>query len=330
MTMTPDQQRAIIEQESAWLDNSFSNLDLSAFPNLQPPPPASTHDDRFAKHWTDTPFSASADALRSFVANPDVDAMEETGSADLLQDLRDLRAEEVVRAFKTANPEYLPTHENYHSMVVTLAFNALPESERNADDDDLVDILVERGYWTPGNLEAVYRALDDQGILDRPAGEPRNLNERERLRVARMAQAGRVDEAIGEYLRCALDGDEPSMELVNDPRYRQLCDDAVLTVFEETQLDYVPTASRKAYLLRFAGKRSLTIPLLREAWKSCQASERRNERNAVLNQLDQPAQPEPVTPSQLDELSDGAVDALYHSSLREYARAVGRGSGVIA
>lgn len=58
-------------------------------------------------------------------------------------------------------------------------------------------------------------------------------------------------------------------------RDRQLCDEAVFTIFEEAQLDYVPTAVRRSYLLRFAGKRSLTIPLLREACKSCQASEQR-------------------------------------------------------
>lgn len=108
--------------------------------------------------------------------------MEETGSADLLRDVRDRRAEEVVREFKRACPAYLPTHENYHSIVVTLAFNALPESERDADD--LVDILVERGYWTTGNLEAVYHALDDQGILQKPPGEPRNLSTRNDFELA--------------------------------------------------------------------------------------------------------------------------------------------------
>ena len=329
MPITSADQQRIIANESAWVDTAFGGLDLSQFPDLNSLPPESKHDDRFARDWRDTPFSASADALRNFVANPDIDAMEETGSGDLLRDVRDRRAEEVVREFKRACPEYLPTHENYHSMVVTLAFNALPESERNADDDDLVDLLVERGYWTPGNLEAVYRALDDQGILDRPAGEPRNLNERERLRVARMAQAGRVDEAIGEYLRCALDGDEPTMELVNDPKYRGLCDDAVLTVFEETQLDYVPTAARKAYLLRFAGNRPLTIPLLQQAWKSCQQNESRSERSALLNQMERP-EPQPVTAQQIDELSDGAVDALYHDSLRAYAESIRRAPGVLA
>ena len=85
---------------------------------------------------------------------------------------------------------------------------------------------------------------------------------------------------IGEYLRCALDGDEPGMDLINDPKYRPLCDDAVYSVFQHVQLDFVETGSRKAYITRFVGNRPMTIPLLQQAWKSCQENERRRERVA--------------------------------------------------
>jgi hypothetical protein len=109
LSLIPQDQAAIISRESAWIDNSFGQLDLSAFPALNELPPAQSKDDgRFAKDWRDTPFSASADALPNFVSNPDLDAMVESGSGDLLRDVRDRRAEEVVREFKRACPEYLP------------------------------------------------------------------------------------------------------------------------------------------------------------------------------------------------------------------------------
>src|SRR5579871_2653864 len=77
MTLSPADQNRIIDPESAWLDSNFAGIDLSQFPSLQPLPPETSRDDgRFAKDWRDTPFSASADALRSFVSNPDADAME--------------------------------------------------------------------------------------------------------------------------------------------------------------------------------------------------------------------------------------------------------------
>ena len=133
-----------------------------------------------------------------------------------------------------------------------------------------------------------------------------------------MAQAGRIEEAIGEYLRCALDGDEPSLDLVSDPKYKNLCDDAVFSVWEETQLDFVPTGSRKAFLFRFAGNRPLTIPLLQEAWKNLKAHERRHERGELLNSIEQ-RQQTPPTPAEIDELKDDEVERLYHQSLKAYA-----------
>jgi hypothetical protein len=185
--------------------------------------------------------------------------------------------------FKRRCPDYLPTDSNYAAMVRTLAYNSLSTSEQTLDTEDVVELLIERGYWTAANLQAIYQALDCEGLLDAAAGRPRDLSERERLRVARMAQAGRVDEAISEVLRCSLDGDEPDLEMTHDPAYRDLCDTAVYEVFHNVELDYVETASRRAYLLRFAGRRPLTIYLLQQAWRSCLQNERRHERGNCAN-----------------------------------------------
>jgi hypothetical protein len=175
----------------------------------------------------------------------------------------------------------------------------------------------------------VYDALEEEGIMTVAAGEPRNLNQRERLRVARLAQSGQVDEAISEFLRCSLDGDEPDVEMIHDPAYRDLCDTAVYEVFQNVALDFVETASRKAYILRFCGARPLTIRLLEQAWKSCQQNEARHERGELLTAFQRP-ETEPVNEKQIDALDDASVDALYHGSLRAYADQFRRGSGVLA
>jgi hypothetical protein len=333
MSLTAADQKRIVEQETAWVDSAFAGLDLSAFPALNELPAEDKHDDRWARDWRDTALSASAAELRKFVSDPDVETLsrvaDETNNPGLLRDVRDRRGERVAAEFKARCPGYLPTDSNYNAMVTTLAYNSLSVSEQNLDTQDVVDLLIERGYWTSANLEAVYVALDREGILDRPAGEPRNLSERERLRVSRLAQSGQIDQAIAEYLSCALDGDEPDLELINDPAYRQLCDDAVWSVFSESQLDFVETASRRAYLLRFAGGRPLTITLLQKAWESCQSKEKQRERGELLDSYQRP-QETPVNEKQLDELSDQAVDDLYHRSLRHYAQQSKRSSGVLA
>lgn len=134
MSMTPEQQKSIIAKESAWVDDCFSQLDLTAYPALQPPPPENTREDnRFAKHWTDTPLTASATALRNFVAAPDAETLErvgnETGNKGFRDEVRQRRGETVAEQFKRSNPDYIPTQNNYQIIATTLAFNALPTSD---------------------------------------------------------------------------------------------------------------------------------------------------------------------------------------------------------
>lgn len=334
MTMTPSQQRAIIDKESSWIDQSFGQLDLSAFPALQPEPVEPKDSGSFAREYGDTALRRSASDLRSFLSDPDVEALErvgtETGNPAFLADVNDRRAERVVLEFKLRNPGYLPTPDNYSAMIQTLAYNSnLSAAEQAGDENDVADRLMAEGYFTVANLEAVYQALNREGLLDHAAGEPRNLSERERLRVARLAQAGRVDEAISEFLRASLDGDEPTLELLHDPRYRDLCNSAAWFVWETITEDYVPTQSREAFIRRHCGTRPITIPLLNTAWVELKKREASYARSEILGQVTRPQEPQPVTEKQIDGLTDAEVDKLYHSTLHEFARSVTRGPGMI-
>jgi hypothetical protein len=209
--MTPQQRKAMIADLNA---EQFAPLDLSQFVDFQEPPAPEAHDGRFSRHWTDTPLNASAAALRNFVSDPPLDVLDrvgqETGNAGFRSEVRDRKGETVAGSFKRANPEYLPTDNNYRLMATTLAFNA--GIQQDGDLRDIVDDLIDAGFWTVQNLAATYRALDAEGMLDVPAGSARKLSTAERLRVTRLAQSGRVDQAIGEYLKCALDGEELDSE----------------------------------------------------------------------------------------------------------------------
>jgi len=331
---TADQQR-IIQQESAWVDaDQFAPLDLSQFPALQPLPPADKYADSFSREYGDTALSRSASSLRKFVEDPDTESLErvgkEIGDAGFREEVRDRRGELIAQQFKKACPGYIPTDANYQAVVSTLAFNALSAAEQNEDIDDQVAALIDKGYWTVPNLIACYNALNAEGLLQVPAGTARNLTTAERLRVTRMAQAGRADEAIGEFLRCSLDGEEPSMELVNDPAYRDVCDSAVWAVFEDTQCDYVPTLPREAFMRRHCAGRPVTLPLLQSAWSACQKSEQRHERGELLTSFQYPQEIVPPSLREIDALDDASVDRLYHASLREYANQFRRGPGVSA
>jgi hypothetical protein len=327
MTMTTQQRAAMLADLNA---EQFAPLDLSQFVDFQEPPAPETHDGRFSRHWTDTPLNASAAALRNFVSDPPLDVLDrvgqETGNTDFRAEVRDRRGETTAAAFKKANPEYLPTDKNYSLILQTLAFNALP----NADGDlrEIQADLIEAGFWTVPNLTATYRALQNEGMLEVAAGTARQLSSSERLRVTRLAQSGRVDQAIGEYLNCALDGDgeELGMELLDDPKYRQVCDEAVWSVFADITYDYVPSAERESYMQRHCAGRPVTLALLQSAWAACQRHEANYVRQEIISQVRSETQP--PTERELDALSDEGVENLYRASLREYARSI-KGPGAL-
>ncbi|MGA8500900.1 MAG: hypothetical protein WB683_05085, partial [Candidatus Sulfotelmatobacter sp.] len=182
--------------------------------------------------------------------------------------------------------------------------------------------------WTVENLTAAYRALDREGLLEVAAGTTRRLTESERLQVMRLAQNNRADEAIGEYLRAALDGEEPTLDIITDPAYATVCNEAVLYVFEVGEASYTPSPERRNFILRYAAGRPLTLTLLQQAWSACQANEKRHERGELLEQYQRPQATE--TPTNLDALDDSSIENLYHQSLRAYANSIRRAPGVIA
>jgi hypothetical protein len=198
-----------------------------------------------------------------------------------------------VQRFKAACPDYIPTKNNYDTMVETLSWNTLSAADQEGTIDEQVVALIDLKYWTVPNLIATFNALTAEGLLEVAAGSTRALSTAERLRVTRMAQSGRADAAIGEYLRCSLGGEEPDM--LNDPAYLQACNDAVYSVFTDTQLDYSPTPEREAYLMRYAGTRPLTLALLQATWAGCQANELRHQRGELLDQYQRPEDTPPPT-----------------------------------
>ena len=184
----------------------------------------------------------------------------------------------MVERFKQERPGYLPTADNYSVMIETLSWNALKPADQQGSLEEQVALLTDLGYFTVPNLVATFDALSAEGLLEVPLGSTRELSTAERLRVTRMAQSGRVDAAIGEYLKFALDGEEPDMDMLNDPAYLQACNDAVYSVFTDTQLDYSPTPEREAYLSRYMPERAPTYARVAPECMGCLSSERETPR----------------------------------------------------
>jgi hypothetical protein len=311
------------EESGRFLDENFSQLDLSGFPDLANPKTESFEsEDRFGFNNVDLAGLASVNRLKDLIESPDdatlAELAAETGDPNLIAKVNDARAEEVARQFVAAHHDYYRTDENRESMILCLAYNVFGVEY---DDAELAEQkLISGGHWTLQNLNAVFAALTREGVLETAPGTARNLTGSEQLSVARLAQSGQPERAIEKYLELAL-GDSPlDTEILNDPDYRDLCDRAVAHVFELSTPDYSPTPSRRKFLQDFAAGRPLTLRMLEHGWQLCKKAEADEARGLVLSSLNEP---EP-SPQNLDTLGDQEIDSLYHKTLREWANSVRR------
>jgi hypothetical protein len=108
-------------------------------------------------------------------------------------------------------------------------------------------------------------------------------------------------------------------EILVDPKYRKLLNDAAICVWQYTRQDYVPDEAFMALLQRASSIKPLSIRIvdaILDRWQDEQADTARSTRRAT-----QPAAPEPV-PSQeevtaeMETLSDSALEKLRTQTLR--------------
>src|ERR1700736_3857477 len=116
-----DQQtrtRIIAEETAKFLNPGFAQLDLSAFPDLNNPPP-----EEFAaedKHGLNRVSVSGSNQLKALAENPDREALEqiarETGDPGLVERLVNKREDAEARAFMEAHPNYFRHDDNYDSI----------------------------------------------------------------------------------------------------------------------------------------------------------------------------------------------------------------------
>lgn len=70
---------------------------------------------------------------------------------------------------------------------------------------------------------------------------------------------------------------------------------------------------------RHCAGRPVTLALPQSAWTACQQNEKRHERGELINEYIPQQDAQPLSPRELDQMSDAEVDRLYHGSLRAYA-----------
>ena len=234
--------------------------------------------------------STDVNAFQQHLANPDLEALteaaERTNNPELVEHVLDEMAARVSEDFANANPGYLQTDLNAHEIVAAMAARFLGRAHvvhaSGDNDDEAIRKLTMGGHWTPENLTETYKQLVAEGRLDVPPGTTKELTDRELLAVARLAVSDPYG-AIADYVLWALGLDPEGsslsekgdvlMAVLNDPRYRELADKAVLFCWKSNRADYSPTAERDELLLQHAAGRALNFPLLNAAFDALKRQE---------------------------------------------------------
>jgi hypothetical protein len=302
--------RIIAEESAKFLDPSFAQLDLSAFPDLNhPAPEAFATEDR---HGLNRVVVSGSNQLKALAENPDREALEqiarETDDAGLIERVQDDRENTEAKAFIAANPSYYRHDNNYDAI------------REYIDEHDLA--------FNRQNLAVAYKALSRTGKLQVDPDTPRPLTERDSRAIALQAASGDVEGAVGRYLQLRLPQQasemwmystslQEALDTVAAPEYKRLLEEAVWFCWGHGRANYSPTRTRRAFIQEYVAGRIPTARLLDEAWAACQAAEKDALRSTLFGQVT--PQPEREQQPDLDNLSDSEINKLYTGALRKNA-----------
>jgi hypothetical protein len=234
--------------------------------------------------------AVAARSLKAFLDNLPQDAVRETGNPHLIEEFERDHSTTIVHV----DDHEVAVRRQGNTWVGEVEIDGEPRIFKAAVRDDLLSQLARK--------------------LGHRQSEVRELTETEELEVVRYAQCGMTQEAIGRYLYYATNKREieTPFELLDDPKFRPVCDRAVAFVWTHARQDYSPTPEREEFIHNFTAGRPYTLGLLDAAWRACKEHERGA---ASKDNSDAEVAPEMT----LNDMADSEIDGLYRAAMREHA-----------
>jgi hypothetical protein len=283
-----------------------TNLDLSAFPWLNPLADAPVDEEKFAPVDVSGKGVGSS-ALKKFLSNPDRESVAELKNPDLLKKFDEAHTGTLVHA------------------------NGIP-----------FQVIERGGRWhAKGIVDAqVHRFVADTRDelfpkLTRVAFENsiRALTQDEELHIHRLAQSGDESAAFGQYFLNRIGPqvasmEDPLTELLSDPKYRDVCDEAAFFIWAAQTDAYIPDPEFEERVARVAESKPLSGRLITSIWIEHLDGRQKKDRAVLLGQLQAP-EPEVADPtaiqSVLEDASDADIEKMMTATKREYTKQVRAG-----
>jgi hypothetical protein len=144
----------------------------------------------------------------------------------------------------------------------------------------------------------------------------RELTPDEELHITRLAQAGDEAAAFGQYFLSRIGPqvatmEDPLSELLSNPKYRSVCDQAAYFVWAACNDNYVPDAKFEEMLGRVAETKPLNARVITSVY--LQYLDERQNRSPE-------PQPEPNELQSLEDADDETINKTYWDTLKHVAR----------
>jgi hypothetical protein len=232
--------------------------------------------------------------------------------------LAEIRQEQVVDAFKKANPSYIPTEKNFKAVYRHIRDHQLQDP--NLPIDDVDDAAYAAGLWTVANLSAVFKLLAARGKLDMPAGKPKALDREEMTDVISAIRLGDLKGALVSFIEYSFGGKLPPYSSPRDlfNRYPQLASDAAKFVFFHSK-GTISKADWQAFdREKLAGVPILTYELISAAYQDWaflrELNKDKDAKGTVV------AAPAPASVEDLNKLSDEELNARIIEEQKQWRR----------
>jgi hypothetical protein len=122
---------------------------------------------------------------------------------------------------------------------------------------------------------------------------------------------------------------DPLTELLSDPKYRNVCDEAAFFVWAARTDSYIPDPQFVERVARVAESKPLSGRLTSSIWIEQFEPKQKKDRSALLGQLPAPDEPEVAHPQaiqrDLEDASDGDIQRIMRGTTRQYAKDVRAG-----
>jgi hypothetical protein len=230
--------------------------------------------------------------------------------------LAEVRQEQVVDAFRKANPTYLQTERNQKAVYRYIRDVQLQDPNLPLDDTD--DVAYEAGLWTVENLTAVFKLLSARGKLDVPAGKTKTLNREEMMDCISAIRLGDLQGAALSFIEYSFGGKLPPYSSPRDlfSRYPQLASDAAKFVFYHSRGTISKADWQTFEKEKLAGVPMLTYELIKGAYEDW----------VFLRELNKDAKdavavaPAPPSEEDLNQLSDEEINKRIIAEQKQWRR----------